>query len=105
MASGNSSTICGHERQPIGDPITHPCGCVEQKFDDESSNITECPAHGLITAANRMVESGTKQIEAAQALGNVGNVLLQDGIKSRAADTMEAANEAVDQGIEDGNIS
>lgn len=93
------------ERQPVGDLITHPCGCVEQKFDDESANITECPPHGLMTAATRMAEAGTKHIEAAQALGSVGQILLQDGVKSRAADANEAANAEVDKGIEDGEIS
>ena len=78
------------ERQPVGDLINHPCGCVEQKYDDGSIGMIECPPHGLMTAARALGD-------AAQALGTVGQVLFNDGVKGRAADANEAGNKLADE--------
>lgn len=84
-------------RKPVGDPKHHPCGCIEQSHDDDTVNIIECPAHGLLTAATALAEAAEALGKVSNALGSVGRSLYNDGVQSRA-------NDAVDEGIKDGTI-
>ncbi len=86
------------ERRPVGDPTTEECGCKKQLMSDETMDIVPCPPHGLMEAAGKLSE-------AANAFACVATALHNMGVKARLDAAMVEANDAVDKGIEDGDIT
>jgi len=82
-------------RQPVGDMEIKPCGCREQRFDDETIDAFPCVPHAFQKAANAL-------LDAANAIGYVGHTLEQAEAQQRA---MMEMNEQVEKGIEDGSIT
>ncbi len=81
-------------REPEGEPKREECGCVEQRYNDDTVDRMPCIGH----AFGQMAES---LAQASNSIGYAGASMLQAGAYRRK---MEAMNDEVDEGIKDGSI-